>query len=83
MGQIWRDLLESKSIQIGFLGWYKLPNITAPNDFTFDQDKKHCNDFIFGHKDFERVQTKWGIKIVSHCVATLCIFSISNAYHAK
>ena len=28
------------------------------NGFTFDQDKKHCDVFILGHKDFERVQAK-------------------------
>ena len=28
------------------------------NGFTFDQDKKHCDVFISGHKDFERVQAK-------------------------
>ncbi len=76
-------LLELNSISIVSCRWCKSSNITAQNDFTFDQDKKHCNVFIFGRKDFERVQAKWGIKIVPHCVATLCIISISNAYHAK
>ena len=33
-------------------------NLAAQNDFTFDQDKKHCDVFIFVHKDFERVQAK-------------------------
>ena len=53
-------------------------NLTAQNDFTFDQDKTHCDVFIFGHKDFERVQAKWGIKTVPHCVATSSYVSFQS-----
>ena len=38
---------------------YKKFNLTVLKiDFTFDQDKDDCDVFIFGHKDFERVQAK-------------------------
>ena len=54
---------------------YKNFNLTVLKiDFTFHQDKDDCDVFIFGHKDFERVQAKWGIKSLHIWVATSYVY---------
>ena len=71
---------------IYWYSWCKKFNLTVLKiDFTFDQDKKDCDVFIFGHKDFERVQAKWGIKSLHICVATSYVSAIESsiAYHPK